>query len=152
MRVFVNGGTGHLGSYIVPELIEANRQLDQRRRFTETVLSGVSAGVIGLDQQGRINLPNRSASLLLGTDLDQHIGKDLAETGVLVNCVTPAVIQGRMLADMSEEHVEYMLSRIPMKRMGRPDEVAALIEYLASDQCTFSTAAVFDASGGRATY
>jgi two-component system, NtrC family, nitrogen regulation sensor histidine kinase NtrY len=61
------------------ELIEANRQLDQRRRFTETVLSGVSAGVIGLDQQGRINLPNRSASLLLGTDLDQHIGKDLAE-------------------------------------------------------------------------
>jgi len=60
------------------ELIEANRQLDQRRRFTETVLSGVSAGVIGLDQQGRINLPNRSASLLLGSDLDQHIGKDLA--------------------------------------------------------------------------
>lgn len=61
------------------EVIEANRQLDQRRRFTETVLSGVSAGVIGLDQQGRINLPNRSASLLLGTDLDQHIGKELAE-------------------------------------------------------------------------
>jgi two-component system nitrogen regulation sensor histidine kinase NtrY len=61
------------------ELIEANRQLDQRRRFTETVLSGVSAGVIGLDQEGRINLPNRSAALLLGTDLDQHIGKDLAE-------------------------------------------------------------------------
>jgi two-component system nitrogen regulation sensor histidine kinase NtrY len=61
------------------ELIEANRQLDQRRRFTETVLSGVSAGVIGLDQEGRINLPNRSASLLLGTDLDQHIGKELAE-------------------------------------------------------------------------
>jgi 2-dehydro-3-deoxy-L-rhamnonate dehydrogenase (NAD+) len=84
--------------------------------------------------------------------MTKAIGKDLAETGVLVNCVTPAVIQGRMLADMSEEHVEYMLSRIPMKRMGRPDEVAALIEYLASDQCTFSTAAVFDASGGRATY
>jgi two-component system nitrogen regulation sensor histidine kinase NtrY len=61
------------------EVIEANRQLDQRRRFTETVLAGVSAGVIGLDQQGRINLPNRSASLLLGTDLDQHIGKELAE-------------------------------------------------------------------------
>ncbi|HXS40824.1 MAG TPA: PAS domain-containing sensor histidine kinase [Stellaceae bacterium] len=61
------------------ELIEANRQLDQRRRFTETVLSGVSAGVIGLDQQGRVNLPNRSASLLLGSDLDQSIGKELAE-------------------------------------------------------------------------
>ncbi len=61
------------------ELIEANRQLDQRRRFTETVLSGVSAGVIGLDQRGRINLPNRSASVLLGTDLDEQIGADLAE-------------------------------------------------------------------------
>jgi two-component system nitrogen regulation sensor histidine kinase NtrY len=61
------------------ELIEANRQLDQRRRFTETVLAGVSAGVIGLDEEGRINLPNRSASLLLGIDLDQAIGQDLAE-------------------------------------------------------------------------
>jgi two-component system nitrogen regulation sensor histidine kinase NtrY len=61
------------------ELIEANRQLDDRRRFTETVLSGVSAGVIGLDRDGRINLPNRSASALLGADLDLSIGEDLAE-------------------------------------------------------------------------
>jgi two-component system, NtrC family, nitrogen regulation sensor histidine kinase NtrY len=61
------------------ELIEANRQLDQRRRFTETVLSGVSAGVIGLDHDGRVNLPNRSASLLLGADLDQQIGDSLAD-------------------------------------------------------------------------
>lgn len=61
------------------ELIEANRQLDQRRRFTETVLAGVSAGVIGLNQDGRINLPNRSASLLLGTDLDQRLGEPLPD-------------------------------------------------------------------------
>src|SRR4051795_2389288 len=61
------------------ELIEANRQLDERRRFTETVLTGVSAGVIGLDRDGRIHLPNRSASALLGVDLDQSIGEDLAE-------------------------------------------------------------------------
>src|SRR5581483_898072 len=61
------------------ELIEANRQLDERRRFTETVLTGVSAGVIGLDRDGRINLPNRSASTLLGVDLDFSIGDDLAE-------------------------------------------------------------------------
>ena len=61
------------------ELIEANRQLDERRRFTETVLTGVSAGVIGLDREGRINLPNRSASALLGVDLDLSIGEDLAE-------------------------------------------------------------------------
>ncbi|HEY1299513.1 MAG TPA: PAS domain-containing sensor histidine kinase [Stellaceae bacterium] len=61
------------------ELREANRQLDERRRFTETVLTGVSAGVIGLDRAGRVNLPNRSASALLGADLDQSIGQDLAE-------------------------------------------------------------------------
>jgi two-component system nitrogen regulation sensor histidine kinase NtrY len=61
------------------ELREANRQLDERRRFTETVLTGVSAGVIGLDRTGRVNLPNRSASALLGVDLEQSIGQDLAE-------------------------------------------------------------------------
>jgi two-component system nitrogen regulation sensor histidine kinase NtrY len=61
------------------ELIEANRQLDQRRRFTETVLAGVSAGVIGLDHEGRIHLPNRSASLLLGTELDQRLGEPLPD-------------------------------------------------------------------------
>src|SRR5258708_14888856 len=61
------------------ELREANRQLDERRRFTETVLTGVSAGVIGLDSLGRVNLPNRSASALLGTDLEQAIGQCLAE-------------------------------------------------------------------------
>ncbi len=93
-----------------------------------------------------------SASKAAVIGMTKAIGKDLAETGVLVNCVTPAVIEGRMLGDMSEEHVGYMLSRIPMKRMGRPDEVAALIEFLASERCTFSTAAVFDVSGGRATY
>src|SRR6185312_11829024 len=60
------------------ELMEANRQLDDRRRFTETVLTGVTAGVIGLDRDGRINLPNRSASALLGVDLDQSLGADLA--------------------------------------------------------------------------
>jgi NAD(P)-dependent dehydrogenase (short-subunit alcohol dehydrogenase family) len=93
-----------------------------------------------------------SASKAAVIAMTKSIGKDLAQTGVLVNCVTPAVIDGRMLGDMSEEHVSYMLSRIPMGRMGQPDEVASLIAYLASEDCTFSTAAVFDASGGRATY
>jgi NAD(P)-dependent dehydrogenase (short-subunit alcohol dehydrogenase family) len=93
-----------------------------------------------------------SASKAAVIAMTKSIGKDLAQTGVLVNCVTPAVIDGQMLSDMSEEHVQYMVSRIPMGRMGQPDEVAALIEYLASDQCTFSTAGVFDVSGGRATY
>jgi 3-oxoacyl-[acyl-carrier protein] reductase len=93
-----------------------------------------------------------SASKAAVIGMTKAIGKDLAQTGVLVNCVTPAVIDGRMLGDMSEEHVGYMLSRVPMGRMGQPDEVAGLIEWLASEECTFSTAAVFDISGGRATY
>jgi NAD(P)-dependent dehydrogenase (short-subunit alcohol dehydrogenase family) len=93
-----------------------------------------------------------SASKAAVIAMTKSIGKDLAQTGVLVNCITPAVIDGQMLGDMSDEHVAYMVSRIPMGRMGRPDEVAALIEYLASEDCTFSTAGVFDVSGGRATY
>jgi 2-dehydro-3-deoxy-L-rhamnonate dehydrogenase (NAD+) len=93
-----------------------------------------------------------SASKAAVIAMTKAIGKDLAQTGVLVNCVTPAVIDGQMLGDMSEEHVAYMLSRVPMGRMGQPDEVAALIEFLASEDCTFSTAGVFDISGGRATY
>jgi 3-oxoacyl-[acyl-carrier protein] reductase len=84
--------------------------------------------------------------------MTKAIGKDLAETGVLVNCVAPAVIQTRMLSDISQEHVAYMVERIPMKRVGQPDEVAALIAFLASEECSFSTGAAFDLSGGRATY
>jgi NAD(P)-dependent dehydrogenase (short-subunit alcohol dehydrogenase family) len=93
-----------------------------------------------------------SASKAAVIAMTKSIGKDLAETGVLVNCVAPAVIQTRMLGDMSEEHIGYMIERIPMRRLGRPEEVAALIVFLASEECSFSTGAVFDLSGGRATY
>jgi 3-oxoacyl-[acyl-carrier protein] reductase len=93
-----------------------------------------------------------SASKAAVIALTKSIGKDLAETGVLVNCIAPAVIQTRMLGDISEEHLDYMVERIPMKRVGQPEEVAALVAFLASDQCSFSTGATFDLSGGRATY
>jgi 2-dehydro-3-deoxy-L-rhamnonate dehydrogenase (NAD+) len=93
-----------------------------------------------------------SASKAAVIGLTKSIGKDVAETGVLVNCVAPAVIQTRMLGDMSDEHVGYMIERIPMKRIGSPEEVAALIAFLSSEECSFSTGAVFDLSGGRATY
>jgi 3-oxoacyl-[acyl-carrier protein] reductase len=93
-----------------------------------------------------------SASKAAVIAMTKAIGKDLAQTGVLVNCIAPAVIETRMLGDMSPQHVAYLLERIPMKRMGQPEEVAALVAFLSSDECSFSTGAVYDLSGGRATY
>ena len=105
------------------ELIEANRQLDQRRRFTETVLSGVSAGVIGLDHEGRINLPNRSASELLGIDLDQMIGQDLAEAvPEMSGLIDQAGLRPERLAQSQiqlsrEGHTAVLLVRIAAERI-----------------------------------
>ena len=93
-----------------------------------------------------------SASKAAVIALTKAIGKDLARTGVLVNCIAPAVIETPILDGLSSEHVEYMVDRIPMGRMGRADEVAALACWLASDECSFSTGATFDVSGGRAVY
>ncbi|MBV9471980.1 MAG: SDR family oxidoreductase [Solirubrobacterales bacterium] len=93
-----------------------------------------------------------SASKAAVIAMAKSIGKDLAQSGVLVNCVAPAVIETRMLDDMSGQHIDYMVERIPMKRMGQPQEVAELIAFLASERCSFSTGATFDLSGGRATY
>jgi 2-dehydro-3-deoxy-L-rhamnonate dehydrogenase (NAD+) len=84
--------------------------------------------------------------------LTKAFGKDLARSGVLVNCIAPAVIETPILDAISREHVDYMVERIPMGRMGTPAEVAALVCWLASDECSFSTGATYDISGGRAVY
>ena len=93
-----------------------------------------------------------SASKAAVIGLTKAIGKDLAQTGVLVNCVAPAVIETPILEGITEEHIGYMIDRIPMGRMGEPEEVAALICWLASEECSFSTGATYDISGGRAVY
>ena len=93
-----------------------------------------------------------SASKAAVIALTKAIGKDLAGTGVLVNCVAPAVIETPILAGMSEEHIRYMVEKIPMGRLGSVDEVAALVCWLASEECSFSTGATYDISGGRAVY
>jgi NAD(P)-dependent dehydrogenase (short-subunit alcohol dehydrogenase family) len=80
------------------------------------------------------------------------IGKDVAGSGILVNCIAPAVIDTPMLGQISAEHIAYMTARIPLGRVGEPAEVATLIAWLASEEMSFSTAACFDISGGRATY
>jgi len=84
--------------------------------------------------------------------LTKAIGKDLAGTGILVNCIAPAVINTPILEQISQEHIDYMTSRIPLGRVGEPAEVAALICWLASEEMSFSTGATYDISGGRATY
>ena len=93
-----------------------------------------------------------SASKAAVIALTKSIGKDLALDGVIANCVTPAVIETPILDGLSQQHVDYMIERIPMGRMGRADEVAALVCWLASEECSFATGATFDASGGRAVY
>ena len=93
-----------------------------------------------------------SASKAAVIGMTKAIGKDLARTGVIVNCVAPAVIETPILDGITEEHVGYMVDRIPMGRMGEPEEVAALICWLASEECSFSTGATYDISGGRAVY
>jgi len=80
------------------------------------------------------------------------LGKELAKTGVLVNCVTPAAAQTAILDQVTPEFAQYMLSKIPMGRFVKVEEIAALACWLACDECSFSTGAVFDISGGRATY
>ena len=93
-----------------------------------------------------------SASKAAVIAMTKSIGKDLAGTGILVNCIAPAVIETPILAGLSEEHIDYMVERIPLRRMGTPDEAANLIAFLASEDLTFSTGATFDLSGGRAVY
>lgn len=84
--------------------------------------------------------------------LTKAVGKDLAGSGILVNSVAPAVIDTPILGQLSEDHIEFMTARIPLGRIGKPQEVAALVCWLASEEMTFSTGACFDISGGRATY
>jgi NAD(P)-dependent dehydrogenase (short-subunit alcohol dehydrogenase family) len=103
-------------------------------------------------KEGNPNASAYSASKAGVIGLTKSLAKEIAETGVLVNCVTPAVIDTPMLGQVSNEHLKYMLSKIPMGRLGQPEEVAALVCWLSSDECSFSTGAVFDISGGRATY
>ena len=103
-------------------------------------------------KEGNPNAPAYSAAKAGVIGLTKSLGKETAGKGVTVNCVTPAAVETDIFAQMSEEHIAYMLSKIPMGRFGQADEVASLVCWLASDECSFSTGGVFDVSGGRATY
>jgi 3-oxoacyl-[acyl-carrier protein] reductase len=108
------------------------------------------ASVAGKD--GNPNASAYSASKAAVIGLTKSLGKELADTGVRVNCVTPAAVKTAIFDQMSPEHIQFMLSKIPMARFGEPEEVAAMVTWLSTEDCSFSTGAVFDLSGGRATY
>src|ERR1700722_4584007 len=103
-------------------------------------------------KEGTPNASHYSASKAGLIGLTKALAKEVATKGILVNCVTPAAARTEIFAQMKPEHIEYMLSKIPMGRFVEPHELAALIGWLVSEECSFSTGAVFDASGGRATY
>jgi 3-oxoacyl-[acyl-carrier protein] reductase len=103
-------------------------------------------------KEGNPNAVAYSSSKAGVIALTKSVAKETATTGILVNCVTPAVIDTPLLGQVSHEHLNYMVSKIPMGRVGQAGEVAALIAWLCSGECSFSTGATFDISGGRATY
>lgn len=103
-------------------------------------------------KEGNPNLAAYSAAKAGVIGFTKALGKELATSGIIVNCITPAVIETEILKQVTNEMVQYMVSRIPLGRTGQPEEVAALVTWLSSDECSFSTGAVFDISGGRATY
>ena len=103
-------------------------------------------------KEGNPNASAYSASKAAVIGLTKSLGKELADTGICVNCVTPAAVKTAILDQNSAEHIAYMLSKIPMGRFGTPEEIAAMVAWLCTEECSFTTGAVFDLSGGRATY
>ncbi|MGO8919638.1 MAG: SDR family NAD(P)-dependent oxidoreductase [Stellaceae bacterium] len=119
----------------------------QQRDYGRIVAIASVAG-----KEGNPNASAYSAAKAGVIALTKSLGKELARTGIRVNCVTPAAVKTEMFAQMTQQHIDYMLSKIPMGRFGAVEEIAAMIAWLASEECSFSTGGVFDLSGGRATY
>ena len=103
-------------------------------------------------KEGNPNASAYSASKAAVIALTKSLGKEMADTGVRVNCVTPAAVKTAMFDQMTPEHIAFMLSKIPMARFGTVEEIAAMVTWLCTEECSFSTGAVFDLSGGRSTY
>jgi 3-oxoacyl-[acyl-carrier protein] reductase len=108
------------------------------------------ASVAGKECNPNASAYSASKAAVIG--LTKSLGKELAQTEIRVNCVTPAAVRTAMFDQMTQQHIDFMLSKIPLGRFGGVDEIAAMVCWLASEDCSFSTGAVFDLSGGRATY
>ena len=103
-------------------------------------------------KEGNPNAAHYSASKAGVIALTKSLGKELATSNITVNAIAPAVIATDILKQMTQSHIDYMLSKIPMGRFGKKEEAAALVAWICSEECSFTTATVFDLSGGRATY
>ncbi|MDE2716497.1 MAG: SDR family NAD(P)-dependent oxidoreductase [Chloroflexota bacterium] len=125
--------------YVIPRMIER----DYGRIINIASIAG---------KEGNPKAVPYSATKAGVIGLTKSVGKELATTGIRVNCITPAVVRTRILEQLTQEHIDYMVSKIPMGRTGEVAEVAALVAWLASEECSFTTGGVFDISGGRATY
>jgi 3-oxoacyl-[acyl-carrier protein] reductase len=103
-------------------------------------------------KEGNPNASPYSAAKAGVIGLTKSLGKELADMPITVNCITPAAVRTEIFDQISQQHIDFMLSKIPMARFGLVEEIANLIAWLSSEECSFSTGAVFDISGGRATY
>ena len=153
-----NAKTWELSPEVWRQVIEVNltgSYLTCRSLLPHMIESGYGrivniASVAG--KEGNPNASHYSASKAGVIALTKSLGKELARTGVLVNAVTPAAAKTPIFDSMTQEHIDFMLAKIPMGRFLEVDELAAMIGWLASEDCAFSTGAVFDISGGRSTY
>lgn len=153
-----NGATWELSPEIWRRVIEVNligSYLTCRAVVPQMLERGYGrivniASVAG--KEGNPNASHYSASKAGLIGLTKSLGKELATRGILVNAVTPAAAKTEIFDSMSQQHIDYMLSKIPMNRFLLPEEAASMILWLGSEDCAFSTGAVFDLSGGRATY
>ena len=138
MDINVNG-VFYVNRAVVPHML--------KRKYGRIVNIASVAG-----KEGNPNASAYSASKAAVIALTKSLGKEVAATGISVNAVTPAAVRTPMFDQMTKAHIDYMLSKIPMGRFGTVEENASLIAWLASRECSFSSGAVFDISGGRSTY
>jgi NAD(P)-dependent dehydrogenase (short-subunit alcohol dehydrogenase family) len=132
-------GLYYCNRYVVPHML--------KRGYGRIVNVASIAG-----KEGNPNASPYSASKAAVIGFTKSLGKELAKTEIRVNCITPAAVRTPIFDQITQEHIDYMLSRIPIGRLGRVEEIAAMICWLASEEVSFTTGGVFDCSGGRATY
>ncbi len=157
----ITGPTATLWEYPLEEWrrvidIDLNGIFNSCRAVVPLMLKNDYGRIINISSvAGKEGNPNASAystakAGVIG--LTKSLGKELARTGIRVNCITPATFKSPILSQLPQSQIDYMKSKIPMGRLGEVEEVASLVCWLASEECSFSTAATFDISGGRTTY